>query len=582
MNKSERVRRLSWSVLLLALPLFSYPLAWNLVLGRSVPELDLIHPVTLSVIALAALAAAAAEPRRILKAWRSSPLLRTFFVSGLLCVAAAAFQQLLYGGSWENFFYALFAVTLPWAGVALAPELKRLLPWWCSGLFVLLLVTTVRTPMCIGFVGNWNWNFTLLALTLAALVVLVFRSRWRLAAAGAAVSLGVVAVFICFPEFAPRGTLAGVIGAAVSLALILLFKRRERWRYALLAALASGALFISAVNTSQSSALGSSRVQLWRGGLEFALAHTVVGVGPARFESRIPPYLPPEYFLSDFPAVRHPHPHNELLYLWAGFGLAGIFYFLMCIAVSVRQISSRDPAGLWIMWSFLLLLIHGMFDVHLATPLAGTLCFLMLGTICGGGFSGSSCPVAPPRRYAAALVLLAGALILAGLHYRAGDALREGRLAQGRNDKAAALQFFRRSVEIWPTAPALYMAGQVEFFDFHRPEYALFWWSRIQDELRMPSFLHLNRFMGHACDVMGRYPLAFYYFEKESRDFPFSAINAGLKLGLLQKIKAPPEQLQEAAAAFNRCMQMRNLPPGDFPKLLRDPRLDDGSLVNPK
>ena len=582
MNKSERIRKLAWAFLLLALPLFSYPLAWHLVWGRGVPEWDLVHPVNLAVIALTALAAAAAEPRRILKAWRSSLLLRTFFISGLLCAAAAAFQQLLYGGSWENFFYALFAVTLPWAGIALAPELKRILPWWCSGLFVLLLVTTVRTPMCIGFVGNWNWNFTLLALTLAGLVVLVFRSRWRLAAAGAAVSLGVVAVFICFPEFAPRGTLAGVIGAAVSLALVLLFKRRERWRYALLAALASGALFISAVNTSQSSALGSSRVQLWRGGLEFALAHTVVGVGPARFESRIPPYLPPEYFLSDFPAVRHPHPHNELLYLWAGFGLAGIFYFLMCIAVSARQISSRDPVGLWIMWSFLLLLIHGMFDVHLATPLAGTLCFLMLGTICGGGFSGPSCRIPLSRRYAAALILLAGALILAGLHYRSGDALREGRLALGRNDKAAALQFFRRSVEIWPTAPALYMAGQVEFFDFHRPDDALFWWSRIHNELRMPSFLHLNRLMGHACDVTGRYPLAFHYFEKETRDFPFSAINAGLKLGLLQKIKAPPERIREAAAVFDRCMQMRNLAPGDFPKLLREPRLDDEPLVRPK
>ena len=580
MSKFEKIRRYAWAVVLLTLPLFSYPLAWQMVWGKPAPFWDLLQGCTPAVIALTALAAAVAEPGRIFKAWQSSKLLRAFLTGSLLCIAAAGVQQLLYGGIWEYFYHALFAITLPWAGIALAPELKRILPWWCSALFVLLLISTVNSPMCSGFCGNWNWNFSLLALTLVAVAVVTFRSKWRLIAAGILVSAGVFIVFYRFPELAPRGTLAGVIGAAAALGIALLFKRQERWRYALLAALAGGALFISAVNNQESAFLVNSRVQLWRGSLQFSLAHTIAGVGPARIESKLPPYLPPEYFISDFPATRHPHPHNELLNMWAGYGAAGIFYILMWVSAASRQIRRKDPVGLWMLWSTLLLLIHGLFDVLLSIPLPGTFFFLMLGAICGSGLSGREGEV-PQRnkRYliACALVLLAGFFLVQ--HLRSGSALYHGRTLLAQGQKKEALAEFRKSALIYPTAPALYMAGQVEFFDFHRPDMAIFWWKQIVNDLRMPSFLHVNRLLGHAYDVQGRTALALYYFDKETRDFPFSAINAGLQLGTLQKAGASPEKIAAAAQRFNRAMEMRKLKPSDFPQLLRNPEKDDEPMV---
>ena len=579
MNKSEKIRRMLWASLLLALPLFAYPLGWTIIFGKNLPFWDMLQACTPAVLALTALAAAAAEPRRIIKAYKSSRLLRAFLIAGAACAVVAFFQQIIYGGVWENFFHALFFITLPWAGIALAPELKRLLPWWCSGLFFFLLLGTVNSPMCSGFPGNWNWNFSLLAVTLVAVVVLTFHSRRRLAAAGVAVSAGVVLVFAFFPELAPRGTLAGIIGAAVALGIVMLFKRQERWRYALIAAIAGGALFISAINNQESASLANARVQLWRGSLQFALAHPVTGVGPARFESRVAPWLTPDYFLSDYPAVRHPHPHNELLNMWAGFGIAGILYILMWAAAAARQIRRKDPVGLWILWAFLLLFIHGLFDVLLATPLAGSLFFLMLGTICGSGLSGSTSPVTLPRRYIAACVLLLLGGFFLWKNLSASYHLYQGRLSLSRNQKEKALTSFTRSVKIYPTAPALYFAGQTAFFDFHRPAEAVFWLKKIHTELRMPSFLHLNRLLGHATDLTGNYPLALYYFEKEAADFPFSALNAGLRLGTLQKSKAPPEQISAAAAVFKRTMEMRKLKIDEFPKLLRNPALDDAPLV---
>ncbi|MBO5791607.1 MAG: O-antigen ligase family protein [Lentisphaeria bacterium] len=579
MPRNEKIRRYIWASLLLILPLFSYPLAWTLPFGTMLPAWDMLQGCTPAVIALAALAAAAAEPRRIIKAWQTSKLLRTFLIAGSLCGAAAALQQIIYGGVWENFFHALFFVTLPWAGIALAPELKRLLPWWCSGLFFFLLWTTVKTPMCTGFPGNWNWNFSLLAITLVSVVLLVFRSRWRLAAAAIAVSAGIFSVFFLFPELAPRGTLAGIIGAAVALGIVVLFKRQERWQYAMIAALAGSILFISAVRSQESATLANARVQLWRGSLEFAIENTITGVGPARFESRIPSALPKEYFLSDFPAVRHPHPHNELLNMWAGFGVAGVLYILMWAVAACRQIRRHDPVGLWILWAFLLMFVHGLFDVLLATPLAGTLFFLMLGTICGSGLSGSSCPFPFHRRYSVAVLLLCLAGFFLCQNLRSSYALWQGRVLLSEKRKAEALEAFARSARIYPTAPALYFAGQTAFFDFKRPQEAIFWWKKISNELRMPSFLHLNRLLGHAYDVEGKSALALHHFDKEAKDFPFSALNAGLRLGALQKNNAPPQQTAEAALLFKRLMEIRKLKQEEFPKLLRNPALDDEPLV---
>ena len=577
---TEKTRRCIWAILLLTLPLFSYPLAWALPWNKHLFFWDMVQGCTPAVIAIAALGAAVAEPRRIMKAWQSSKVLRFFLITSLLCSAAAGVQQILYGGLWENFFHALFFISLPWAGIALAPELKRLLPWWCSGLFLFLLWMTVQTPMCTGFAGNWNWNFSLLAVTLVSIVVLTFRSRWRLIAAGVAVSAGVISVFFFFPELAPRGTLAGIIGAAVALGIVMLFKRQERWRYATLGALAAGVLFISAVNSQESASLANARVQLWRGSLQFALAHTVTGVGPARFESRIPPFMPPEYFLSDFPAVRHPHPHNEILNMWAGFGIAGLLYILMWTVATARQIRRNDPVGLWISWAFLLLFIHGLFDVLLSTPLAGTLFFLMMGTICGNGLSGGKVCTPPLRtRYiaAGALLLLAGIFLCQNL--RSGTALRQGRVLLNENRKKEAYGQFIKSLRIYPNAPACYFAGQTAFFDFKRPVEALFWWKKINSDLRYPSFLHLNRLLGHAYDLSGQSALALHHFEKEAGDFPFSALNAGLRLGCLQKNKGSAEQISGAAAVFKRLMEMRKLKMEEFPKLLRDPALDDAPLV---
>ena len=57
MHKFEKLRRYSWALLLLTMPLFSYPLAWKMLFKEAVPAWDLLQGCTPGVIALAALGA---------------------------------------------------------------------------------------------------------------------------------------------------------------------------------------------------------------------------------------------------------------------------------------------------------------------------------------------------------------------------------------------------------------------------------------------------------------------------------------------------------------------------------------------
>jgi tetratricopeptide (TPR) repeat protein len=175
------------------------------------------------------------------------------------------------------------------------------------------------------------------------------------------------------------------------------------------------------------------------------------------------------------------------------------------------------------------------------------------------------------------LLVLAGSFLCQ--HLRSGYALRQGRIFLSEKRKKEAYDQFSRSQRIYPNAPACYFAGQTAFFDFKDPRAAIFWWKKINNELRFDSFIHLNRLLGHAYDVCGQSPLALFHFEREARDFPFSALNAGLRLGALQKRNAPQKQIAAAAAVFERAMKIRNLKQEEFPKLLKNPALDDEPLA---
>ena len=585
-EKENTVRRsfpaFAAAAVLLALPLFSYPLVWKKLILGTVPYWGEVQCVSLPVLGVCALSAMLFFPERLLRLWRVVRL-RFLLVFSVLGVWVAGLQNLHYGGPADFIGTAGFFFFLPVAGAVFSCEIKRLAPLFAAALFLPALLVTCRTPDLSGWAGNWNWNFSLLAVTFSACFFLVPRWSLRKTAllALTAVTIGLAVVSVLRPEIAPRGTFAGLLGAT---AVILIFRNivpARRWAFALWAAALTLVLFVGAAGTMFES-IRDSRFQLWRGSLDFTLAGLPLGFGPDRFESMVLPYLPEIYYFTPFATARHPHPHNEFLNYAAGYGLAGAVFFILLILLVLRGIRFRDRCGLWLGWAVLLLAIHGQFDVLLAVPLTGGWFLLGAGALAGGGQGGAVTPRG--KNIGRSLLKLAGcagfclAAVMAVRICQGTTYLRSARLQLLAGKTAEARQSLEESLKHHVSPAALYTAGAVALFDFRDPDGAIRHLERIEHETGLPLVYHSNALLGRAWAVRGNYERSLEYFDRELVNYPFSAAASGLRLSVLKQAGSDSRSIARESARFAALMKLRGLEPKDLPLLLRSQQRDDDPL----
>ena len=131
----------------------------------------------------------------------------------------------------------------------------------------------------------------------------------------------------------------------------------------------------------------------------------------------------------------------------------------------------------------------------------------------------------------------------------------------------------------------------MELFDFHDPRASLEALRKL-DELGYASYEHSHQIAARAHasiaavhanrgdfkTAIAENLAALREFEAEEKCFPFSAINAGLELSVLRLVCADPQLLGARMQRFEELMKMRKLEIGDFPRLLRNPAMDDTPL----
>lgn len=573
--------RLMIPLLLLLLPLLSYPLLWKKIFSSQVPLWGEVQAVTLAVIGLCAAGAVCAFPARLKRLWEI-PRLRILLIFAGAGVATACLQQLIYPGPAEYIYTSFFFFLLPVAGMIFSSELKRLMPCFAALLFIPAIIVTVRTPDLSGWAGNWNWNFSLLAVAFSAYFLLFFRSSLCKAVLWGVGCITFALILVsCFkPEVTPRGTFAGLIGATLCLAIFRNIAPKRRWAFALWAVILTLVLFTGSVG-NVFERIRDSRFQLWRGSLECTLAHFPIGVGFDRFESMINANLPEIYYFTPFAASRHPHPHNEFLNYAVSYGLPGaIFFVLLCLAL-LRGLRFRDHRSVWLCWLVLLLGIHGQFDVLLGVPQTGTFFLLGAGVLAGNSMTKLSPHGRNLTAYAGkilCIILFFSAFILAVNCGRSGYFLREARLALFRKDTLQAEVMLKKSLQNHVSANALYTAGAVSLFNFRNPDMAISYLERIKDELGLPMVYHSNALLARAFAIKGEYAKAINYFDEELKFYPFSALASGLRLSVLRQAKADEKAVTEENIRFAALMKMRGLKVEEFSKLLRNQELDDAPL----
>lgn len=576
-------RYLAAAILLLA-PLFAYPLVWQKLSSNFVPLWGDVSCLSLGEIAILATAFIILFPERIINALKEKSHKYYYFVMSGILIFIILLQQIIYGGSWDFVNLGLFYITVPAAGFALAEEIKKLAKYYFVLLLILLLVFsfTGETKFLTGFVGNWNWNLSLIAVAIPS-VFLLFNLPIKVFYILSSFCLAGFFIFVYLWNYLimPKGTIAGVAGAIVGMVIVSMIKLPKRHLAVIFmfAALAVG--FISFLLSEKGTNSTDTRVQLWQGALSYGLTQTHIGHGPGRFESKVKPFIPEEYYFTEFVANRHPHPHNEFLYYLCSFGLFGIIFLYFLTSNAIYSCDLKDKNNTWMLFVMLTFIIHGQFDILLSTPLAGTIFLLFAGSLANElpkedkvGFLSV--------RYILFLMALSYTIYLATLSYNSSKYLRLGHLNLLNNQKVAAKIDFAKSLTYKLNSAALYSAGAIELFDYKNPVKAIELFNKIHQDLKLDSYVHSRSYLARAKFVTGKYQDALVDFELEEKNYPLSALNSGFIFTARQALKASPSDLANSYKKFEYLMALRGLKVEDFNKLQRNSDWDDWAFSKVK
>lgn len=581
-SKSQKISRWAFPLLLLFAPLLSYPLVWKKLFFSRLPLWGDVQLFTPAVLGLLAGAAVCFKAEKLASIWKINRL-RWLLIFAAAGIITAVIQQLIYGGTAVFLCSALFFFLVPLAGMLYSGELKRLFPLLGQILFLPVLAVTVCSQDFSGWMGNWNWNFTLLAMTGTSIFLLFphLSLQRTVMCSMAAVILELVIFTAVKPELLPRGTFAGITGAVIILLCFRNISPYRRWAFALWAVIITLVLFTGSAG-SIIEQTPDSRIQLWRGSLDFTLAHLPFGAGPDRFESMINPYLPEIYYFTPFAAARHTHPHNEFLNFAAGYGVAGVVFSALLVFAFIRGIRFSNRPGLWLSWCVLLLGIHGQFDVLLSLPLTGSWFLLGAGVVAANGTAKYAEILRTPLPRAAGWLFLVFAVLLAFATLHSSFNLREARLALSRKDPSTAAIRLKQSLRYRTTGENLYTAGAVELFDFRNPDNAIRHLEKIRIIHGLPAVYHSNALLGRAFAIKGDLNKSLYYFDEELKYYPYSAVASWLKLSVLRQAGADSQSIADENSRFEKLMKMRDMAPADISKLIRNQELDDAPLKNRK
>ena len=291
-------------------------------------------------------------------------------------------------------------LTIPLFACLYRDELKSLLPRAMALLWLLTLGQSfverfmLDTDVLAGIPMNRNWNASLILITTPFAVLVTFRhadsifKRFLLL-------LGIVLPSIYV--FMVCNSLAAYLALPGALFLFLLMNRKC-WKIFLIASAAllltgAAAFFLCKTYLPEFRNFleKEDRVFFYTAAVRMIADAPVSGYGIPSFEQEFIPYIrTPEYFRSTHAADMVNHPHNHLLFIAAGMGLAGLAMWLALWLVPVLLLTFRkepDPEETvldkLILFAWLALTLHGMLDLVLFQEPTNILALVFTGWIWG-------------------------------------------------------------------------------------------------------------------------------------------------------------------------------------------------------
>lgn len=322
-------------------------------------------------------------------------------------------------------------LTIPLFACLYRDELKRLLPWALTLLWFLTVAQSFvehfmqHQEALGGLPLNRNWNASLILISAPFAVYTMFRL------ADSILKRFLLLLLIVLPSmliFMLCNSLAAYLSIPAALFLLLLMNRKRLKVFLI----TSGALLILAIAgfflcktycpAFQQYLEKDDRIAIFAASARMIANSPVSGVGIPSFEQEFLPYIRTEaYFLRDHATDRTNHPHNHVLFIAAGMGLAGLAAWLALWLVPVLLHAFRkepDPEETipdrLICFAWLVLAFHSMMDLVLFQEPTNILGLLFTGWIWAGVFKRKTAEAKEPETDHSPLYRFGGKII-AGL-----------------------------------------------------------------------------------------------------------------------------------------------------------------------
>ncbi len=540
MNSRACVRYL-FPAVLLASPLLLFP---GISVGTGMPA-EWFGTGLVVAISIGALLCA---PARFADVLERAPRILT--IAFCLFAGIAAWHGVRHGGvySWRESASLLVWLFPPLAVCSFAEETKRLLTpalailWvWDAALSVLHVAGQGSLPF--GIPQNVNWNAAFLAAT-APFALTALRQAIRNVALHRIFIVAVVTITVILILLAgSKGAFLSLAVAAILTPWDTIFPHRARAirisiRIVLAFCAAAAVLLIAWKRDAIADCLSrDERIYLAKTTATMIAEKPLLGHGAPSFEQEYLPFRTPEYFLMRHPAIRTDHPHNETLFVAAGFGFLGLIAWLILLLVPVlrtrRVFAALDMETRLAFFSLLVLLLHAQLDLILFRPPTLTLATVFLGLLWNESLKPKEkeedwLPVIPFPNSVRVLCICGGILICASalaasiVDFSAKLLSRQADKAENQGEHERAIELHERAARLGKDDPKILIAA-MEHALYYDPERALKYAEAIA-KTSTPDFGYVHFIAANAYLRMNRCADAIPLLQGEIKRRPFSVL----------------------------------------------------------
>ncbi len=275
---------------------------------------------------------------------------------------------------------------------------KKIFPYFLSFLWIVNLLHSLSLYLhnieFYGLACNRNWHASFLIVTTPCVSFILFNKlkyiHQNTVFAKYAKLLSLLPIIITVPILIGCKSRGAILSLCIASLVILYIKLSSKYRKIMRISILGGFLilfvFFNSILRQEFHKIDMTdiRIPLWKSTISLIQDNILIGTGEPSFESKLTPHLIEDFFLRHHAAPRSINPHNNLLYIFACYGIISLFAWLIFNFYALKSFFTNKSISydkLLYLFVFICLFIHGNLDLILFKWPTNYLFFITLGLL---------------------------------------------------------------------------------------------------------------------------------------------------------------------------------------------------------